>query len=292
MEYVLDYYKYFKAAMPAMNAASFLGISGLVEALSVMAKFAATGFGVGSVFLGIGAILGGYGIYRGSTDIGNSSLTLSQSIANDISNITSFAMETAWPQISKTLQKVDAVMDSSMVFIYITSIIISICAAVWLYWQYERILHENRLRWWEYLIPVRFRRERDTIAANLMKYAMCLIFFLILILLVLLFILIPKIFVTAGLIGCIILIGNYFQLHVVTCTFLKQMAHMIYAQNVPNNSFSIILVYALTHLFTLYLVLIVVHIYQLRSSALLCLPYVCISRVLTSVLTSLYHQVV
>jgi hypothetical protein len=290
MEHVLDY---FKAAMPVMNAASLLGITGFVEALSVMAKVAATGFGVGSVFLGIGAILGGYGIYRGSTDLGSSSLTLSQSIADDISNITSFAMETAWPQISNTLQKVDALMDSFMVMTYTISIIISICAAAWMYWQYERKLHENRLRWWEYLIPVRFRRERDTIAANLMKYAICLIFFLILILLVLLFILIPKVFVTALLIGCIILIANYFQLHVVTFTFLKQVAHKIYSRNVPNNNFSTILVYALIHLLTPYLVLNVVHTYQLRSSALLCLLYyMCISRVLTSVLTYLHHQVV
>ena len=292
MEHVHEFYKYFKAAMPAMDVASWLGFSGLVEALSVTATIAGTGFGLGSIFLGIGALIGAYGIYQGSTDIGNSSQTLAQSIAKDISNITSFAMETAWPQISKTLQKFDDLMDSFMVMTYIEGIILCTCAAVWTYWQYKKILHDNRLRWWQRLIPARLRSNEDTKAADLMKYAIYLLCFLILILLVLLFFLIPKVFVIAMLTGCIILIAHNLQLHVVTCRFLKQVAYLIYAQNIPNHYISI-LAYDVLYLLTLYLVQCVLHHYmhQLQTSFLLCLLFVCMARLLTSILTTLYYQV-
>ena len=176
-------------------------------------------------------------------------------------------------------------MDSFMVMIYIIGIILCICAAVWTYWQYKK----TRLSWWQYIIPARFRSNEDANAADLMKCAIYLLCFLILILLVLLFLRIPKVFVTVML---TILITYNLQLHVVTCRFFKQVAYLIYAQNIPNHYFSI-LAYDVLYLLTLYLVQCVLHHYmhQLQSSFLLCLLFVCMARLLTSTLTTLYYQI-
>ena len=284
MGYIYDSVQYLKAVMPAMDAASWLGISGLIDALSIAVTFAGTGFGVGSVLLGIGGVLGGYGLFQGAKDFGNSSRTASQaaeSIAKDFSDMTAFVMGTAWPQISKLFQKIEQLLDSSIGLTYIIGIVFCLCAAVWIYQQYRKIQYDNRPRWWHHLIPARFRRQ-NTNADSWMMYAIYLLLSIVLMLLILLFKLYPVPFVIAFVGGSIIMGAYNLQIHVITCTFLTKVARTIYAQNVPNNYFSTILVYEIMYIFILCLFHIPLYIYQLQSSFLLCILSVCIARFLTN----------
>ena len=284
MDLFLEVLKCLKAALPTLNVTNWLGLSGLFEAASIGMAATGVGFGAGSVLLGIGGLLGGFGLFQGVRDVGRASQKASQaleSIANDISRMT-FAINVVLTEVSIIIPKIGYLLDSLNGLVHIASITLCIVAAILVFKQYKDISRPT-LRQTLY----RFIGYETTDDAKWMMHCVYLLRIIALVFLVsfIRHYLVPFIIVITT--GCIILLVVYY--HQTLNRLLEIVGRMIYAQNVPNNWYSL-LVYEIFYISSLCIAHIILHILELRTSFLLCTLSMCLARCLTNTLAYLYFK--